>query len=199
MRNLPVTARGMGLSSSHTPAQPRQIPLAEVADVAIVEGPATIKSENGLLRNYVRLNVHDRDAVDLVAGLGWQWPKRPSFPMASSSDGRASSSTRPCAADIDPGRAARGRLDLPGALSDLSRPGGRRADDAGRAGRDRRRTVLPVALGLEALGHGLGRLHRLFRHGDLDRHHHAGLPPRSRCEGRRTGADRPGRHCGRPS
>jgi len=73
VRNLPVTARGTGRrpgsspSQTQTPAQPRQIPLAEVADVGVVEGPATIKSENGLLRNYVRLNVHDRDAVDLVA------------------------------------------------------------------------------------------------------------------------------------
>jgi Cu(I)/Ag(I) efflux system membrane protein CusA/SilA len=31
-----------------------------------VEGPATIKGENGLLRNYVRLNVRDRDALDFV-------------------------------------------------------------------------------------------------------------------------------------
>jgi copper/silver efflux system protein len=69
VRNLPVTARGSGLApgSSKTPVQPRQIPLSEVAEVAVVEGPATIKSENGLLRNYVRLNVHDRDAVELVA------------------------------------------------------------------------------------------------------------------------------------
>jgi Cu(I)/Ag(I) efflux system membrane protein CusA/SilA len=56
-------------SPTHTEAlaKPRQIPLAEVATVDVVEGPATIKSENGLLRNYVRLNVRDRDAVDLVA------------------------------------------------------------------------------------------------------------------------------------
>jgi Cu(I)/Ag(I) efflux system membrane protein CusA/SilA len=45
-----------------TPAQeaggrPGFVPLAEVADVRIVEGPATIKSEKGMLRNYVRLNV----------------------------------------------------------------------------------------------------------------------------------------------
>jgi Cu(I)/Ag(I) efflux system membrane protein CusA/SilA len=32
----------------------------------LTEGPATIKSENGLLRNYVRLNVRDRDAADFV-------------------------------------------------------------------------------------------------------------------------------------
>ena len=35
--------------------------------VEVVEGPATIKSENGLLRNYVRVDVRDRDAAELVA------------------------------------------------------------------------------------------------------------------------------------
>jgi Cu(I)/Ag(I) efflux system membrane protein CusA/SilA len=46
---------------------PLQIPLAEVADVRIVEGPAMIKSENGRLRNYVTLNVRgDRDIVGFV-------------------------------------------------------------------------------------------------------------------------------------
>ena len=35
-------------------------------------------------------------------------------------------------------------------------------------GRDRRRGLLPVALRLQVLGDGLGRLHRLLRHGDLD-------------------------------
>jgi Cu(I)/Ag(I) efflux system membrane protein CusA/SilA len=44
----------------------RQVPLAEVADIRIVEGPATIKSEDGLLRNYVRLNVRGRDTVEFV-------------------------------------------------------------------------------------------------------------------------------------
>jgi Cu(I)/Ag(I) efflux system membrane protein CusA/SilA len=43
-----------------------QIPLREVADVRIEEGPASIKSENGLLRNYVRLNVRGRGALDFV-------------------------------------------------------------------------------------------------------------------------------------
>lgn len=37
--------------------KPRQVSLSDVADVRVVEGPATIKGENGLLRNYVRLNV----------------------------------------------------------------------------------------------------------------------------------------------
>ena len=43
-----------------------QIPLAMVADVKIVEGPAMIKSENGMLRSYVQLNVRDRDIVGFV-------------------------------------------------------------------------------------------------------------------------------------
>jgi len=45
---------------------PLQIPLAEVARVNVVEGPAMIKSENGMLRSYVQLNVRDRDIVGFV-------------------------------------------------------------------------------------------------------------------------------------
>jgi len=45
---------------------PQQVPLAMVASVRIVEGPSMIKSENGLLRAYVQLNVRDRDIVGFV-------------------------------------------------------------------------------------------------------------------------------------
>jgi Cu(I)/Ag(I) efflux system membrane protein CusA/SilA len=48
------------------PARPAQVPLSMVADVKIVEGPAMIKSENGMLRSYVQLNVRDRDIVGFV-------------------------------------------------------------------------------------------------------------------------------------
>jgi copper/silver efflux system protein len=44
----------------------RHVQVGDVADVRIVEGPATIKSENGLLRNYVRLNVRGRDSLAFV-------------------------------------------------------------------------------------------------------------------------------------
>ena len=69
IRNLLVTAHGAGAGArlAAPKPEPRLIPLSEVADVRVVEGPATIKGENGLLRNYVRLNVRDRDAADLVA------------------------------------------------------------------------------------------------------------------------------------
>jgi Cu(I)/Ag(I) efflux system membrane protein CusA/SilA len=53
-----------GATSSATP--PLQIPLAEVADVKIVEGPAMIKGENGRLRAYVQASVRDRDEVGFV-------------------------------------------------------------------------------------------------------------------------------------
>jgi copper/silver efflux system protein len=43
-----------------------QIPLSQIADIRIVEGPSMIKSENGLLRSYVQLNVRDRDIVSFV-------------------------------------------------------------------------------------------------------------------------------------
>ncbi len=57
VRDLLVPARGGA----------EQVPLAAVADVRVVEGPASIKSENGLPRNYVRLNVRGRGAVEFVA------------------------------------------------------------------------------------------------------------------------------------
>jgi Cu(I)/Ag(I) efflux system membrane protein CusA/SilA len=54
------------LAASQGYAAPLQVPLAMVADVKIVEGPAMIKSENGMLRNYVQLNVRDRDVLGFV-------------------------------------------------------------------------------------------------------------------------------------
>jgi Cu(I)/Ag(I) efflux system membrane protein CusA/SilA len=52
----------------HTPGGAAlQVPLAEVADVRIVEGPSMIPSENGRLRNYVTMTVSgDRDLVGFV-------------------------------------------------------------------------------------------------------------------------------------
>jgi Cu(I)/Ag(I) efflux system membrane protein CusA/SilA len=46
--------------------RPGYVSLGEVADVRIVEGPATIKGEDGMLRNYVRLNVRGRGVIDFV-------------------------------------------------------------------------------------------------------------------------------------
>jgi copper/silver efflux system protein len=55
------------VAPEHAPTGPLQVPLGEVADVRIVEGPTMIKSENGRLRNYVTLNVRgDRDVVGFV-------------------------------------------------------------------------------------------------------------------------------------
>jgi copper/silver efflux system protein len=61
VRNLLVAAPGPRGSQP-----PMQVPLSMVADVRIVEGPAVIKSENGMLRSYVQLNVRDRDLVGFV-------------------------------------------------------------------------------------------------------------------------------------
>lgn len=41
--------------------------LEQVAEIRIADGPATIKSENGWLRNYVRLNVRGREPAEFVA------------------------------------------------------------------------------------------------------------------------------------
>lgn len=60
------SASGTGSISAATGGQLTQIPLRMVADIRIVEGPSMIKSENGRLRNYVTLNVRDRDIVGFV-------------------------------------------------------------------------------------------------------------------------------------
>lgn len=57
--DLPVPAR--------TAAGAGYVALGSVADVRIAEGPASIKGDNGLARNYVRLNVRGRDAGEFVA------------------------------------------------------------------------------------------------------------------------------------
>jgi Cu(I)/Ag(I) efflux system membrane protein CusA/SilA len=55
-----------GAVGSAGSAGPLQVPLAEVATIRIEQGPSMIKSENGLLRSYVQLNVRDRDIVGFV-------------------------------------------------------------------------------------------------------------------------------------
>ena len=59
---------GMGASepTSKTSADSPQIPLDQVAEIKVVEGPSMIKSENGLLRAYVQANVRGRDEVGFV-------------------------------------------------------------------------------------------------------------------------------------
>ena len=80
LRRVLVTASGGGMSAAgagsggmgETPApqptasRPVQVPLAELADVRVVEGPSMIKGENGLLRSYIQLNVRGRDEVGFV-------------------------------------------------------------------------------------------------------------------------------------
>ncbi|WP_435007605.1 efflux RND transporter permease subunit [Tundrisphaera lichenicola] len=55
-----------GMDQPGPPGPPLQVPIAEVADVRVVEGPSMIKSENGLLRAYIQLTVAGRDEVGFV-------------------------------------------------------------------------------------------------------------------------------------
>ncbi|HVX11118.1 MAG TPA: efflux RND transporter permease subunit [Pirellulales bacterium] len=66
VRSLPVPRRAATLPADGTVPVLSSVPLADVADVRIAQGPASIKSENGLLRNYVRLNVRGRSAIDFI-------------------------------------------------------------------------------------------------------------------------------------
>jgi Cu(I)/Ag(I) efflux system membrane protein CusA/SilA len=60
------SAREAAAGRASAVRRPLQIPLGEVADVRIVEGPAMLRSENGQLVNYVTLNVRGRDIVGFV-------------------------------------------------------------------------------------------------------------------------------------
>jgi Cu(I)/Ag(I) efflux system membrane protein CusA/SilA len=66
IRNLLVCARGQWHGPGSNVLSMRSVPLSEVAEVQVVEGPATIKGENGLLRSYVRLSARGRDAAAVV-------------------------------------------------------------------------------------------------------------------------------------
>jgi Cu(I)/Ag(I) efflux system membrane protein CusA/SilA len=74
IRDILVSAGGMAgapaaaPSSGEAGAMPQRpaVYLGDVADIRVVEGPVMIKSENGMLRSYVQLNVRDRDIVGFV-------------------------------------------------------------------------------------------------------------------------------------
>jgi Cu(I)/Ag(I) efflux system membrane protein CusA/SilA len=71
MAGDPGGMAGMGAPTGAGTAPPSEkppvsIPLAELASLRVVEGPSVIKSENGLLRAYIQLNVRGRDEVGFV-------------------------------------------------------------------------------------------------------------------------------------
>ncbi len=69
LRAISVSTRNRSAncrSESQKGGRTEYLRLDAVADVRVAEGPASIKGENGLLRNYVRLNVRDRDAIEFV-------------------------------------------------------------------------------------------------------------------------------------
>lgn len=62
--NITGSSAGMGLPSSEQVIA--QIPLAELADISIVKGPTVIKSEEGLLSNYVFVDYSGHDVGGYV-------------------------------------------------------------------------------------------------------------------------------------
>jgi len=62
----PIEALAIPVAGGGGVPGPLQVPLREVATIRVEQGPSMIKSENGLLRSYVQLNVRDRDIVGFV-------------------------------------------------------------------------------------------------------------------------------------
>lgn len=48
------------------PASNGNVTLAQVADIDLIDGPATINSENGIIRSAVQMNVQGVDLVSFV-------------------------------------------------------------------------------------------------------------------------------------
>ncbi|MFN2455263.1 MAG: efflux RND transporter permease subunit [Pyrinomonadaceae bacterium] len=65
-----VGTQGSGINNGGAPSPGMnagvQVPLAQVADIHIVDGPTMISSENGLLRGLVLLNVRGRDVGSFI-------------------------------------------------------------------------------------------------------------------------------------
>lgn len=63
---IPVSTSRPASPAADSPPPAGVVTLETIADVRVTEGPATIKSENGWLRNYVRLNVRGQDVLRFV-------------------------------------------------------------------------------------------------------------------------------------
>ncbi len=66
LRRTLVTGQRGATAESAQGGQTYQVPITDVAEIKKVEGASVIKSENGMLRSYVQLNVRDRDIVGFV-------------------------------------------------------------------------------------------------------------------------------------
>ena len=177
--------------------------LGDVANVRVVEGPVMIKSENGLLRSYVQLNVRDRDIVGFVEEAQRVVAAKVKLPEGSflewSGQFEHQVRARKTLSIVFPAVLLLIFVILYLTYNDFAHAA---ADDAGRARRAGRRRHLPDALRLQLQRGGVGGLHRLLRHGHGDGHHHARVPARRHRRTRRAGEDRqPGgtrsRHHGR--
>ncbi len=143
-----------------------RVPLAQLAEIQLVEAPAQVSRENGMRRVVVEANIRGRDlggfVADVQARLGAA--REGAARRATSSSSAASSRTSSARCGSSPSSSrSRSLLDpaapLPGARVVRGRPA-RAAEPAVRAGgRRRRRRGLPDA----GVRLGGGRLHRAAR------------------------------------
>ncbi len=78
---IPIPCHRDKLGDVRDSAEPFEtVPLSTVAQLRQKDGPATVKSENGSIRNFVRLNVRDLDPVEFVEhakSVVERWAKLP--------------------------------------------------------------------------------------------------------------------------
>ena len=69
-----------GVSSSAAAGSGVYVPLGDVAQFRVVDGPSMISSENGMYRAVVQLNTRDRDIVSVVTDANKLIKEQVSFP-----------------------------------------------------------------------------------------------------------------------
>ncbi len=159
------------------------IPLGEVASVKLVQGPASIRTENAQPAAYIYVDARERDLVGYVADA-----KR-----AVADDGqvpagihrrveRAVRVLRAREGAAHGRRAADARHHLPAALPELPARHREPHRDGLASVRARRRPVADVVARIQPVGRGRRRLHRACRRRRRDRRRDADLP-RARTRG----------------
>ena len=170
-----------------------QVPLAEVADLRQVSGPAMIGSENGLLVVSVLLNVRGRDVGSFIEEARRALAERVTLPPGSYLEwsGQYENELRARQRLHDSG--ARGaRHHLRAALPDLSLRAGGGPRPARRAVRALGRDLPALRARLQRVGRRLGGLHRALRDGGANGGGHGDLPGgggHAQARGARRAAD----------
>ena len=152
------------------------IPLGQVAKVTLVQGPASIRTENAQLAAYIFVDARDRDLGSYVADAKTGRRRLGQVPARLLRHLERAVRILRARQEAARRRRAADAADHPAAALSQLPPHDRDADrHAVAAVRARRRALADVVDGLQSVGRRRRRLHRARRRRRRDRRHHADL------------------------